>query len=206
MARFAAMGTGGVFDAFVGNLIILGGRWAELFATMRFPKVLGMFVLGLWLVRRGIALDPAAHCDTLIRWRRIGLLAGLPANVIGAWAFSHWPYLPPSLGGFSASRVKRSVFHFLRSAMRPRSRCWSSTAGAASPCSRSVGRMALTNYLTHSVVCVVLSDGFAFGLWWRVGASAVIAIAVVIVAIQIESARGGSDVMSWVPWNGCGGV
>jgi hypothetical protein len=67
--------------------------------TVRFPKVLGMFVLGLWLVRRGIAVAPEAHRETLIRWRRIGLLAGLPANVIGTWAFSQWPYLPPSFGG-----------------------------------------------------------------------------------------------------------
>ena len=47
LARFEAMGTGGVVDAFVGNLIFVLGRWADLWITVRFPKILGMFVLGL---------------------------------------------------------------------------------------------------------------------------------------------------------------
>jgi uncharacterized protein len=48
-----------------------------------------------------------------------------------------------------------------------------------------VGRMALTNYLMHSIICVTLSYGFGFGLWWRTGASRAMAIAVAIVAVQI---------------------
>jgi uncharacterized protein len=52
-----------------------------------------------------------------------------------------------------------------------------------------VGRMALTNYLTHSLVCVVLSYGFGFGLWWRIGAAQAMAIALAIVAVQIPLSR-----------------
>ena len=48
-----------------------------------------------------------------------------------------------------------------------------------------VGRMALTNYLMHSIICVTLSYGFGFGLWWRTGASRAMLIAVAIIAIQI---------------------
>jgi uncharacterized protein len=48
-----------------------------------------------------------------------------------------------------------------------------------------VGRMALTNYLMHSIICVVLSYGFGFGLWWRVGASKAMAIAAAIIVVQI---------------------
>ena len=48
-----------------------------------------------------------------------------------------------------------------------------------------LGRMALTNYLMHSIICIALSRGFGFGLWWRVGASRAIVIAVVILAVQI---------------------
>src|SRR5207237_1950395 len=96
---FEAMGRGGLKDVFIGNLVFLGGRWADLFATVRFPKVLGMFVLGLWTVRRGIALSPAANRATLLRWRLLGWGVGLPANLIATWAFEHWSYLPPSVGG-----------------------------------------------------------------------------------------------------------
>src|SRR4029077_12557864 len=148
--RMAAVGTGGFGDAFVGNLIFLAGRWADLFASVRFPKVLGMFVLGLWSVRRGIALDPAAHRVTLIRWRRLGLGIGLPANLIGAWAFEHWTYLPPSLGGLVGVAGQGVGFPLLAIG-------YASTIALLVVDGRRfilrlapVGKMALSNYLIHS--------------------------------------------------------
>src|SRR5438034_3084814 len=99
LGYFERIGSGGIKDAFIGNLVFLAGRWADLFFTVRFPKVLGMFVLGLWTVRTGIALSPADHRPTLVRWSLIGWSVGLPANLIAAWAFDTWPSLPPSIGG-----------------------------------------------------------------------------------------------------------
>ena len=48
-----------------------------------------------------------------------------------------------------------------------------------------VGRMALTNYLMHSIVCVTLSYGFGFGLWWHTGASRAMGTAAAIIVVQI---------------------
>ena len=45
--------------------------------------------------------------------------------------------------------------------------------------------MALTNYLMHSLICVTLSYGFGFGLWWRIGAAKAMSIALIIIAVQI---------------------
>ena len=45
--------------------------------------------------------------------------------------------------------------------------------------------MALTNSLMHSVICVTLSYGFGFGLWWQIGASKALGIAAAIIIIQI---------------------
>src|SRR5207247_9622218 len=73
---FEAMGRGGIKDAFIGNLVFLAGRWADLFATVRFPKVLGMFVLGLWAVRTAITLSPSRYRAPAergrVRARRVG--------------------------------------------------------------------------------------------------------------------------------------
>jgi uncharacterized protein len=189
LARIAGVGTGGVGEAFIGNLVLLSGRWIDLFATVRFPKVLGMFVLGLVLARRGVALDPGAHRETLIRWRRIGWLIGLPCNVLGAWAFSQWAYVPPSLGGLVGVASQAVGIPLLAIG-------YASTVALAVARGRRllahfapVGRMALTNYLSHSVICVVLAYGFGFGLWWRIGASTAIAIALAIVAVQIPLSR-----------------
>jgi uncharacterized protein len=182
---FEAIGRGGFRDAFVGNLVFLAGRWADLFATVRLPKVLGMFVMGLWTVRTGLALSPSDHRATLVRWSLLGWGVGLPANVIAAWTFEHWPYLPPSAGGLLGVVMQGIGVPMLAIG-------YAATVallvvdgrrfiGAFAP----VGRMALTNYLMHSIVCVTLSYGFGLGLWWRIGAAKAMAIAAAIIALQI---------------------
>jgi uncharacterized protein len=185
LEAFAAMGTGGVAEAFRGNLILLVGRWADLFATMRFPKVLGMFVLGLWAVRTGLALLPADHRPTLRRWALIGIGVGLPVNLLSVWAFDRWEYLPPSAGGLLGVAAQGVGFPLLAIG-------YACTVALAVVGGRRlldvfapVGRMALTNYLMHSVVCVVLAYGFGFGLWWRVGASTAMGIAAAVILVQI---------------------
>lgn len=185
LAIFERMGTGGIKDAFIGNLLMVAGRWADLFATMRFPKVLGMFVLGLWAVRAGIALHPSAHRPLLVRWSLLGLGVGLPANLAAAWAAEHWAYLPPSAGALLGVALQAVGFPMLALG-------YAATIGLLVGDGRRLlllfvplGRMALTNYLMHSVICVVLSYGFGLGLWWRIGASTAVAIAAAIIVVQI---------------------
>jgi uncharacterized protein len=189
LARFEAMGTGGILDALIGNLIFFVGRWLDLFVTVRFPKVLGMFVLGLWLVRAGVAIDPAGHRPLLVKWRRLGLTIGLAANLAAAAALRYWDYLPPSLGGLlgvvaQAVGVPMLALGYAATIVLA-ARSGSRLLAAFAP----VGRMALTNYLRHSIICVTLSYGFGFGLWWRVGALQAWGIAILIVALQIPFSR-----------------
>lgn len=185
LAIFEAMGRGGVKDAFIGNLVFLGARWGDLFASVRFPKVLGMFVLGLWTVRNGLALSPSLHRAMLVRWSRFGWGVGLPANVIAAWTLLHWPYLPPSVGALLGVAMQGVGIPMLALG-------YAATVGLLVVDRRRlvnifapVGRMALTNYLMHSIVCVTLSYGFGLALWWRIGAARAMAIAAVIIAVQI---------------------
>jgi len=185
LAIFEQMGTGGLKEAFIGNLIFLAGRWADLFASVRFPKVLGMFVLGLWTVRTGLATSLASHRAVLVRWCRRGWALGLPANLVAAWAFLHWPYLPPSAGALIGVALQGVGIPMLALGYAAgvgilvvdRRRL----IGAFAP----LGRMALSNYLMHSLICVVLSYGYGFGLWWRIGAAQAMAIAAAILLLQL---------------------
>lgn len=185
LAIFEAVGTGGVKDAFVGNMVLLAGRWADLFFTLRFPKVLAMFVLGLWAVRTGLALRLSDHRPTLVRWSLLGWGVGLPANLVAAWALDRWPYLPPTGGSLLGVAMQGVGVPMLALG-------YAATVGLLVADGRRfinvfapVGRMALTNYLMHSIICVVLSYGFGLALWWRIGASAAMAIAATIVVVQI---------------------
>jgi uncharacterized protein len=185
MAFFAAIGTGGFKDALIGNLVFLAGRWADLFATVRFPKVLGMFVLGLWTVRAGIALAPSEHRSTLARWSKLGWGVGLPANIIAAWAIEHWPYLPPSIGGLLGVVMQAVGVPILALGYAATLALLVVDGRRFIDVFAPVGRMALTNYLMHSIACVTLSYGFGFGLWWKVGSSRAMAIAAAIILVQI---------------------
>ena len=182
---FEAIGTGGFKDAFIGNLVFLAGRWADLFVTVRFPKVLGMFVLGLWTVRTGLALSPSDHRATLARWSMIGLGVGLPANLIAAWALENWPYIPPSVGGLLGTAMQGVGVPMLALGYAATIALLVVDGRRFISVFAPVGRMALTNYLMHSIVCVVLSYGFGFALWWRTGASRAMAIAAAIIVVQI---------------------
>ena len=182
---FAAIGTGGFRDALVGNLVFLAGRWADLFATVRFPKVLGMFVLGLWTVRTGIALSPADHRPMLARWSMLGWGIGLPANLIAAWAFEQWPYLPPSTGGLIGVAMQGVGVPMLAIGYAASVALLVVNGRRFITVFAPVGRMALTNYLMHSIICVTLSYGFGFGMWWHTGAAKAMAIAFIIIAVQI---------------------
>jgi uncharacterized protein len=185
LAIFESVGTGGLKEAFLGNSLLLVGRWMDLIATIRFPKVLGMFLLGLWTVRSGLALSLPTHRKTLVRWSLFGWMVGLPANLVAAWALDRWEYLPPSGGAFIGVLAQGIGIPILALGyaatvallVLDRRRLMAPFA--------PMGRMALTNYLMQSIICVILSYGIGLGLWWRIGASRAMAIAAAIVLVQI---------------------
>jgi uncharacterized protein len=185
LALFEAMGRGGVWDALKGNLVFVAIRWADLVATVRFPKVLGMFVLGLWVVRAGILHSLAQHRALLVRWSGIGWGLGLPLNIAAAFALLRWPYLPPSVGGLLGTVAQAGGIPLLAIGYATTVGLLMTRGSRFITVFAPLGRMALTNYLMHSIICVTLSYGFGLGLWWRIGASTAMLIAVAIIAVQI---------------------
>ena len=182
---FEGIGRGGFREAFIGNLIFLSGRWADLFATVRFPKVLGMFVLGLWSVRQGIATSPTGHRATLVKWATLGWAIGLPTNIGAAWIFDRWQYLPPSAEGLIGTALQAVGVPMLALGYATTVALLVISGRRLISIFAAVGRMALTNYLMQSLICVTLSYGFGFGMWWRTGPAKATAIAIAIIAVQI---------------------
>ncbi|HYM12938.1 MAG TPA: DUF418 domain-containing protein [Bryobacterales bacterium] len=158
-------------------------------APFYFASVLGVFLLGLYVWRRGIFQDVPAHLALIRKWLWIFLAVGLAGNV-GAWLIGvllHPPPQPnlanllrwgiaytigvPALSCFYASGV---VLLFQKPAWQKRLLPFA-----------AVGRMALSNYLLQSVVCTLLYYSYGFGLYGKVGPAMGLIPTLVIYGAQI---------------------
>ncbi len=161
-------------------------RYHDLIEQARPAKVLGMFLIGLWIGRRGIMADPARHRALLRRVLAAGLLVGLPVAAARAWMVrSGEPFSPvwqevaycvgtPVLAlGYAAG----FAFLWAGPAARP--------LGAFAP----AGRMALTNYLGQTLILCLIFFGWGLGLIGRLNFGLLPAIALLILAVQLWYSR-----------------
>ena len=142
-----------------------------------------MFLLGTWFVRSGVMDDTAAHLPLFRRLALFALPVGIGIGLLGSLiATSHTPgdrldgwgiangllflgNLPACLGYVGLVVV---LLH---------SRGIGSRVRLLAP----MGRMALTNYLAQSLICMVWFYGFAFGHYGMPRARQLLFVAVVYV-------------------------
>jgi uncharacterized protein len=154
------------------------------------PQILAMFLIGAWVARRRILREPGSHESLLRRTAWVGLGVGLAGNAFSLWATQGGMPGPthslPLLGmavsmvanpalalGYAACLVRaleKGRFPWLRSL------AWS-------------GRMALTNYLLHSLVFTTVFYSFGLGLFGRVGLPWCLAMAAGLWLLQIPLSR-----------------
>ena len=153
--------------------------WGLRLESWRIPKILGIMLVGMWVGRRLAAGTLAG--DRRLLWRIMGLalLIGLPANLAYA--------LTPGLGQASAASVIGTVpLAFAYAAgfalLWPKARPWLGLFAAP-------GRMALTNYLLHSLIGALIFYGIGLGLIGKLSPPGFYAIAVTIFAAQTGLSR-----------------
>ncbi|MEM8533374.1 MAG: DUF418 domain-containing protein [Chloroflexota bacterium] len=156
------------------------------------PPVLAMFLLGVRAGKREWFTNPEAHQNTfrnLLLWALpLGLLlnfyvaiTGFSQNQIGTSAESfNWMMLSQ----FFALSVG-SVLLCLSYIAIIVQVCNTATGARILKPLAPVGRMALSNYLTHSIVMTTLAYGYGFGLFGSVGLAIGLLMSIVLYAIQI---------------------
>jgi uncharacterized protein len=159
--------------------------WGLRVETWRIPKVLGIMLIGMVVGRRLASGELLDNPRLLWRVLFIGMAIGLPASAVYAilpgLGQANWPSL---LGTVPLALAYAAGFVLLW----PRAQC---VLRVLAP----VGRMALTNYLTHSVVGAVLFYGIGFGLVGRLRPLEIYAFAILIFASQMVFSRW------WLEWN-----
>src|SRR5690606_7030234 len=154
------------------------------------PMVLGMFLIGAWLVRSGAMAHPAAHRRLFVRLGWIGGGVGLALTVASV-------AIDPNPGGTdqpSASTMLAMTLHMAGSPLLSlgyiamvvlaleRGASWLRTLAPA-------GRMALTNYLAQSVVGTLVFYGYGLGQRGEVSRAWQVLGVVVFFALQVVLSR-----------------
>ena len=163
-------------------------RIGRLVYEMRFTKVLGMFLIGLWVGRRAVYANLDQYRPLLRRVATIGLGLGLPlaaakayvtltANDRPAFEFAAeclYVLSTPTLAlGYAAG------FALLWAMGRRGLLAWSAPAG----------RMALTNYLMQTVLQSLFFYGWGFGQIAKYGLIFIFPFALALFAFQLAYSR-----------------
>ena len=153
------------------------------------PEIFGRFLLGFYAGRRGWLFDLGSHRATL--WRALPwlLLVGAVGNGVGvvreltepAAGGADRPLWPLATPIIQLGIVSMAAFYIACVALLMQGQRSGRILARLAP----VGRMALTNYLTHSVVYLLIMTGVGLGAAGRFGAAACLAISVVLFACQI---------------------
>lgn len=171
-------------------------RYADLLSTSRIPKVFAMFLVGLWLGRRQLFRDIETH---RAMWRRLfvwGLVLGLPANLALAWLVEVLrvePFTPAGLmatTAYAAGVAPLALAYAAGFALLWRRPRWAMGLSVLAP----VGRMALTNYIVQSVICIGIFYGIGLGLGGRVSPVYFPLLALSLFAVQAGLSH------AWLRW------
>jgi uncharacterized protein len=169
------------------NLEYIVGRYAGLIIQMRLPKILAMFLLGFYAYRRGF-LQNSSESQPFIRKVLIyGFILGFAGNLVFALAAKSEADIPPTPAGivgviaYSFGVPALAFFLIALVATLWRKASWQRWLVHLAP----VGRMALTNYLLQTLVCVFLFYGYGFAQYGNFGALASTFTALVIFAFQM---------------------
>jgi uncharacterized protein len=175
------------------------GGWKLLFVTrgvtflgmlissifMFLPWALGAFVLGQSFIKGRLISQQEDRSRTYARMGRVGLLLGLPLVIAGravevAQIPSFWV---GSLGqvAFSTGSLAMALGYMgLIAWLAVRSLSNALTQSLA-----AVGRMAFTNYITHTIVCTTIFYFYGLALFDKLSYPQALVIALVIFAVQL---------------------
>lgn len=166
-------------------------RYVGLLMEMRLPKILAMFLLGVYAYRRGLFNNISAHKEYVRRVMLWGLVLGISGNALLAILMQIDGHsTTPSLLGFAATVAyafgvpSMALFYIALIVTLWQTReTWRGLLSHLVP----VGRMALTNYLLQTLISVSIFYGYGAGQFGKHGVASATVIAFIIFLLQIPA-------------------
>ena len=158
-------------------------------APFYFTVILGMFLLGFYVWRRGLFQNIPDHLPLIRRALWWGLGLGLAGNAAAVSVTQIWhpdPMKPSALGlvrGIVSTIGVPALSCFYASAviLLFQNPAWQKRLAPFG----AVGRTALSNYLLQSLICTAIFYSFGLGLFGKVGPAVGLIPTVVIYAAQV---------------------
>lgn len=150
-------------------------------------NIMAMFLFGLYFGKGEIFKNLEAHRGLFIRLLVIGLALGLTGNLLYATlvmpisrVYQTWPLFLATAGQAIGAPLLMLAYvsAFCLLALNP---AWGKSISVLAP----VGQMALTNYLTQSIVCTLIFYGYGLGLFGKMGPAAGIGLTIILYLLQI---------------------
>ncbi|NLM91352.1 MAG: DUF418 domain-containing protein [Bacteroidales bacterium] len=152
-----------------------------------YPVVLAMFLMGMLAARKALIQNFRHYIPFFHRTAILGAAVGIPLSILFVVSFfimnpqrpdlyQVLNMLSTALGGVFLGLFYVSVIVLMlnRGKLQTFSRLLA-----------PVGRMALTNYLMHSIICTSIFYGYGFGLYGKVSIFQGILLTILIFALQI---------------------
>jgi uncharacterized protein len=176
-------------DAIDTRLAVLPYTLEEVLLPFQAPCALALFLLGLAAGKLRLLHRAAEHRALWRRLRVGGLLIGVPGGLLYAWGSAgrlEHPSRALLIAGADVLLAPALIAGLTAAAILI---LLSRRGRALGQWLAPAGRMALTGYLTQSLVLAFVFTGYGAGLVGRVGAAASVAIALTLFLVQLRLSR-----------------
>jgi uncharacterized protein len=188
---FALYTSGNLVDWFKLTTAGVTFRFGDLFFTARPFKVLAMFLLGMYIGRHRMWASLGERAPLLRKIAVWGFVIGLPAGIGHALIRDSEAYFSGTWQGlaetalYALSVAPMALAYAATFALLWRYPGWQHALHVFVP----AGKMALTSYLSQTVIATLIFSGFGLRLAGRVGPTYLWLLAIAIFALQIAFSK-----------------
>ena len=165
------------------KFLVMGAfeRMTEFIASDRYFKVLGLFLVGLWIGKKKIYNDIGHHRPLLKRVMTFGFAIGIPFAIIHAYdAVNGYQFAPPLHTAIEMMNIYPLGCAYMAAFALYGKRIY---APFAYP-----GRMALTCYISQSAIAIILFYGVGFGWGMQLSMPEVVCSAIGVYLFEVAGA------------------